>query len=429
MLSSLNASEWYSPARLRRLQAGPLRFLLQHAYAQSPYYRQTFRDRGVVPRQLRTLEDLERLPIISRDVILRHDSTIMARNAQRFHPDTFATGGTTGAPLRFLIDRDTRKLASAVRQRFQRWAGIQPGDRIAEFRHPQSFRHPSGDPDFDTLSRAFPRRNLVRFNTRAIKTDRLAAIAEELSRFRPSAISTNVSPMVALSKYLLAHREYVIRPRVILAGGERLFPEQRQIMSQAFSAPVFETYGNREHVLLGGECERGRLHLAVELSILEIVKDGRPCPPGSMGEVVATNLWNLSFPFIRYAIGDIASLQPDLCPCGRGLPTAQIVGGKILSLLATPQGFIHLSNSVLATPRWRDKIAGIRFYQERRDEVTVQVVRGPSFGQGDEAALVTDLDRVLGSALRIGVQYFDSLEDTPGGKYRYIVSKVPLDLA
>lgn len=424
----LERSQWDPPAKLHRFQARRLRLLLPHVYAQSAFYRHAMAARGIAPRDIRTPDDLDRLPVISRDDILGHDAEIVARNAARFHPQRDATGGTTGAPLQFLLDHDTIMMGRAVRRRFLSWHGIRSGDRIAEFRRPQSFRLPSGDPDYQTLSRFYPGQNLLRFNLRAIRSDRFAEIADELSRFRPEAIRTNPTILVALSTYLLEHSEYQIRPRVIFVGGERVFPEQREIFSRAFSAPVAETYGNREHSLMGGECERGRLHLAAELSIVEILKDGRPCPPGELGELVATNLWNWSFPFVRYAIGDVAAADPGPCPCGRGLPTARIVGGKVLNLLATPQGFLIPSNSIVATPRWQGKIAGIRFYQERREDVTAQVVRGPDYVEADEEALRGDLERAFNGALKVNVEYFDTLEETAGGKFVYVVCKVPLTL-
>ncbi len=427
-LSRLDRTAWSPPARLREFQAGRLRLLVRHAYAQSPYYREAMASRGFSPRDIRTLDDLQRLPVISREEILRHESEFVARNAARFLPHKDATGGTTGAPLEFLVDRDAITIASAVRRRFLGWHGLRPGDRLAEFRRPQSFRLPTGEPDYQTLSRFYPRQNLLRFNLRAIRSDRFSEIAAELVRFRPAAIQTIPTILVALSLYLLNHREYVIRPGAIFAGGERLFPEAREIFSRAFSAPVFETYGNRELALMGGECERGRLHLAAELSIMEILKDGRPCPPGDLGEVVATNLWNRSFPFLRYAIGDVATAEAEPCPCGRGLPTARILGGKVLNLLATPHGFVVPSNSIVATPRWRGKVAGIRLYQERREAVTAQVVRGPGYADADEAALVADLEGAFGGALRVTVEYYDTLEETPGGKYRFVVSTVPVTL-
>lgn len=424
----LERSQRYPPAKMQQFQASRLTPLLRHAYTESPFYREALAVRGIDPRGIRTVDGLDRLPVISRSDILGHDAEIAARNTSRFRPEKDATGGTTGAPLQFLLDRDTIMMGRAVRGRFLGWHGIRPGDRIAEFRRPQSFRLPSGDPDYRTLSRFYPGQNLLRFNVRATRSDRFPEIADELNRFRPEAIRTNPSILVALSQFLLEHSEYQIRPRVVFAGGERVFPEQREIFSRAFAAPVVETYGNREHALMGGECERGRLHLAVELSIVEILKDGRPCSAGELGDLVATNLWNWSFPFLRYAIGDVAAADPGPCACGRGLPTVRIVGGKILNLLATPQGFIVPSNSIVARPKWRGKIAGIRFYQERREDVTAQVVRGPNYAEADEEALRADLERAFNGALKVNVKYFDSLEETAGGKFDYVVCKVPLTL-
>jgi hypothetical protein len=53
------------------------------------------------------------------------------------------------------------------------------------------------------------------------------------------------------------------------------------------------------------------------------------------------------------------------------------------------------------------------------------VVRGAGFGDGDEAALRDELERYLRGRLRVSIVYVDALEQTPGGKHRMVVSKVP----
>jgi phenylacetate-CoA ligase len=257
----------------------------------------------------------------------------------------------------------------------------------------------------------------------------LKIVAGHLARFHPDVIRCGSPTWLAfLALFLLRQRQHTIRPLAVFVGGERLFPDQRELITDAFGVPVVEVYGNWEYVAFGAECERGRLHLDAEMGFVEVLKDGRSCAPGETGQIVATSLWNHSFPFIRYAIGDVGYLEPDPCPCGRGLPTWRIIGGRQKDLLATPDGYLVLPDSLLAAPRWHSKIRGIRFYQDTRHDVLVQVVKGPAFEDGDVVALREDLEHLLHGRLRPSLQFCDSLEQTVGGKYRYIVSKVPVEI-
>jgi len=275
-LSWLSRSEWYSPDRLRALQERRLRTLLNHAYAHCPYYRKEFDTHGVRLAQVQTLNNLAELPILRRQAAVERFDEIRATNAADFEPHRGATSGTSGVRLEFLRDRETASVGNAARARFRAWHGIRFGHRIAEFR---GMVLPSGLPDYATeivyeaTSRTL-RLNLLGF------PQRQARMADAVSQFRPEAVVTGSPAALAhFSLFLLKHPHYQVRPRVVFSGGERLFSDQRNIMREAFEAPVVEGYGNWEYVVFGGECPQGRLHIASEMGIVEIQKGGRPCPP------------------------------------------------------------------------------------------------------------------------------------------------------
>jgi phenylacetate-CoA ligase len=97
-------------------------------------------------------------------------------------------------------------------------------------------------------------------------------------------------------------------------------------------------------------------------------------------------------------------------------------------MLATPQGYLYMPNSVVGSRRWRDKIAAIRFYQEIRTDVVAQVVKGPGFVEADSDLLRQEIEGYMRGRLRVAIQFVDSIEQTAGGKYRLVVSKVPNEM-
>src|SRR5581483_3500329 len=126
----------------------------------------------------------------------------------------------------------------------------------------------------------------------------------------------------------------------VICGAERLYPVDREALVQAFGPAVFETYGCREVMLIGSECERhDGLHLSAENLIVEVIVDGRPARPGETGEVVITDLHNLGMPFIRYANGDLATAMDDsACACGRSLPRIGSIEGRVTETLRDAEG-------------------------------------------------------------------------------------------
>src|SRR6201999_3728609 len=129
----------------------------------------------------------------------------------------------------------------------------------------------------------------------------------------------------------------------------------------AFQAPVFNTYGGREFMLMASECPTHQgLHISADNLILETVDEsGRPVTD-RVGRVLITDLHNLRMPFIRYANGDFATIDSRPCPCGRGLPLLAHIEGREADVIRLADGrsltglyFVHF---------FKD-FPGIRYYQ------------------------------------------------------------------
>jgi phenylacetate-CoA ligase len=305
--------------------------------------------------------------------------------------------------------------------RFEGWHGARWRHRRAEVRsithsdNPTEFLHSHGSP---TL--------VVNISSSQITA---ATAAAALAEFKPEVIATRSPAWLAwLSLYLTEHRSHAVHPRVVFTRGEQLFPEQRQAMIDAFGVPVVDVYATHEFLVFGGECEHGRMHLASEMGIVEVLKEGRAAAAGEAGSVVLTSLWNHSFPFIRYDIGDIACIDGAPCPCGRTLPTWHIIGGRQRDLVATRSGYAYVPAYLLTAPHWRGKIIEFQFLQETRDAVVARIVRGPAFTEADTERLRADLSAYFKGELDVEIVFLDSIGLTAGGKFRFVVSKVPVEV-
>src|SRR5207253_162083 len=155
-----------------------------------------------------------------------------------------------------------------------------------------------------------------------LREDRVPLFLERLNRYRPDVIVAYTNPLYVFAQSLEERRLAPFSPKAIIVGAEKLFPFQRALIEKVFAAPVFETYGSREFMLIGGECDRHEgLHLTAETLLVEVLDDdARPTPEGEEGNVVITDLSNYGMPFVRYVNGDRAVAGWGTCSCGRGLP-------------------------------------------------------------------------------------------------------------
>jgi phenylacetate-CoA ligase len=268
------------------------------------------------------------------------------------------------------------------------------------------------------------------FSSFDMSREREDAFVRELNATRPDVIVAYTNPLYELARSLIRRGVQVYSPRSIVVGAEKLHGFQRELIERAFGAPVFETYGSREFMLIGAECERhAGLHLTQENLRVEVLDDdGRPSAPGAEGNVVITDLYNYGMPFVRYANGDRAIAGGEgACACGRGLALLRQVTGRRLDVLRTPDGrriagefFPHLMKDYPAVARFQ-------VVQEWIDHVDIRVVFGSPMGPAERRHLEGRVREALGPAVRFKLMEVAEIPLTAAGKLRVVVSHVPAD--
>lgn len=166
----------------------------------------------------------------------------------------------------------------------------------------------------------------------------------------------------------------------------------------------------------------------LELSYVEILRNGRRCEAGEVGEIVGTHLGNYSMPLIRYNMNDLASPVGSPCPCGRTTLTFALIGGRGRDIVVTPKGYVVLQNRLISAAISPPlPVEKPQFCQERKDEVLVRIVRGEGYTEDDTGRLIAEIDKTFDGAVKIRWEYVDDIPRTPSGKFPFVVSHVPLE--
>ncbi|MBX3375537.1 MAG: phenylacetate--CoA ligase family protein [Phycisphaeraceae bacterium] len=413
----LERSQWLSSEELRRLQHLRLQALLTCAHEHSEYYRQEWTKLGLHPRTLASLDDLGRWPLIDRETVRKHRSAM--RTGRRVISKS--TGGSTGEPLHFDLDLDSHDRRTAAWHRGYSWAGAGPGTKQL-YLWGTRLDGTRASRLKDRLYHALHRRHVM--SCFDMPRDFAIRFAAELERRKPDAIVAYVNPLYAVARDLdSSGRSLRHRPRSIVVGAEKLHPFQRECIERVFGAPVFETYGSREFMLIGAECDRhSGLHLSAEHLIVEIVDDrGRPASPGHEGEIVVTDLTNLGMPFIRYRTGDRAIAGFDTCPCGRTLPLLRTVVGRQLDIIRTPDGralpgefFPHLMKDFAEVRRFQ-------VVQESPTSLHIRLV-APNLTPEARQKLEQRIRDATGPTLIVRFEPVNDIPLTGAGKLRLVVN-------
>jgi phenylacetate-CoA ligase len=425
----LARTEWMSPADLAGYQDERLRAIVVHAYETVPFYRERFDAIRLKPADVRGQADLPKIPLLTREDV-RHNfarlsSTAPADGSMR----TGHTSGTTGTPLTVGYDRATVWMTYAVFDRHYRWAGLrmsQDGDRIAVARGNVIVPLEQRSPPFWRTNR---RLNQLLLSSFHMSKANLPAYFDALRGFAPAVLDGYPSTLFLLAKYLQSRGEF-FPLKAAVTSSETLYDFQRAVIEERFKCRVFDYYALAERTVFSGECDRHEgHHVSTEYGIAEIVEPGGvPIPAGQEGQLVGTSLHNTAMPLLRYVTNDRSALRAGLCSCGRPLPLMDDVTTKAEDVLTLKDGRL-ISPSVLTHPfKPLDCIEGSQIVQTAPDQVTVRIVAGPAYTDAHTHHLVTELQARLGDDVRIDVVMVPELETRANGKFKWVISHVPLGI-
>ncbi|MES2304380.1 MAG: phenylacetate--CoA ligase family protein [Gemmatimonadota bacterium] len=419
---ALEASQWWTPAQLAALQLERLQALLRTTQATSPWYAEQWRAIGLDAADATSLDAFRRWPVIDRDTI-RANRVAMRSTTPGTRLIAKATGGSSGVPLQFDLDFDSNDRRMAAWHRGYGWAGAAPGTRQWYlWGVPPSSAAEWKKKKVRLYDRLYRRHTESCFDLSEANLPRFVASLEST---RPDAIVAYTNALYTFARMLEASGITPYRPHSIVVGAEKLHDYQRTTIERVFGAPVFETYGSREFMLIGAECDFHQgLHLTMEHLLVEILDDdGHPVHEGEVGNVTITDLTNHGMPFIRYANGDRAIAGGNACGCGRGLPLLREVTGRRLDVLTTPDGR-SLPGEFF--PHILKELASVRQFQVIQDDpaaVTVRLV-APEWRDSDEAWLRREVAATAGIALRLDLERVTDIPLTAAGKLQVVVNRL-----
>ncbi len=422
-LKELEHTQWWPREKLVALQNVRLVGLISAAYQNTAYYRKALAERGLVPQNISTMDDLAKLPVLTRAAVRDNFHALIAENLKPGRMKLGETGGTTGEPLRFMKPGDEGWGWGAYYRGLE-WYGLSSGDKHSLIwgYSPAASRVAS----FLAGTGHFLR-NCAFLNAFDLSEARMAAFASKLKKFQPKAIAGYSSAVYIFAEYVKQSQIQGIRPGLAITTAEKLYDYQRQAIKEAFECDVFQYYGSREVASLGYECPQHHgYHTSMENVVLETVDErGNRVKPGEVGRVLVTDLHNYAMPLIRYELGDLGILSDEACPCGRGLSVIASIEGRMTDVIVCSRGFI--SPVALTTYVFKDMpVRQFQVVQETLDDVRVKVVPGEGFGREETGRIKEALQARMGMGTHVGVELVDDIPPSPSsGKRRVVISKVP----
>jgi phenylacetate-CoA ligase len=399
--------------KLEALRTKKLRAVIRNAYDHVPYYRSLFRQAGLSPDDIRSVEDLKKVPITTKDDVRAAGPREMVADWAHL-PSLVSdrTSGSTGEPMTVYRSKYELMIGGALHFASLVSLGLRSTDRLATLGH--TF----------TIPQWLPRRFRM-YESRVIPSDvPMDEQIRQLKEFQPTVIHTYPSVLGSLIHNLGCPLRDLIRPRIIITGAEVFEEVLRTRVSAHLDAEFFNVYGAVELGRLAWECPTHEgLHLNADHFILECLEDEESA--GLEGAAVAyvTSLYAFAMPFVRYRLGDLTRFLNGRCSCGRSLPLIAPPLGRDNEILSLPSGKML---SPIGFGRILREIPGLnqfRVIQERRDHVVVKVVLANEPDDAVRRQIKEQCLAYIGEPVRLDVQVVEYIRDGP--KFRYVVTKVP----
>ena len=316
---------------LEQVQLERLESMLSRVHRTVPLYRKRFDEVGFDPDDLRSAEDLRRLPFTAKaDLRASYPYGLFAvplRDVVRLH----ASGGTGTAALVMGYTRNDIKTWSNLMARMLVAGGVTKDDVVQI-----TF-------DYGLFTGAFG----VHYGAERLGASVIPISSGNTKRQIAIMQDYKTTVLVSTPSYAVHLAEAVIQAglnanafslRRALVGGEPWSEAMRRRIQETLNVTVTDNYSLSEVMGPGiaGEClERDGLHVNEDHFLVEVIDPATlgPVPPGQPGELVITTLTKEAFPLVRYRTRDLTSLVPEPCPCGRTSVRIRRIEGRTDDML------------------------------------------------------------------------------------------------
>jgi len=389
-MNNNNDIEFRSAGEIAEYQNTRLQEALSYLQKHSPFYQKIFADSGIDITEIRTTDDLVKLPFTEKKDLQLHNKEFLCVTPDKI-VDYITTSGTLGDPVTFgCTDKDLDRLAYNEKKSFS-CAGVKPGNIVQLM---------------TTLDKRFMAGLAYFLGIRALGASiiRVGNGMPELqwdtiNRLKPDTIMCVPSFILRLIEYAEQHNIDYKGSSVkrIIGIGEGLREHDFSLnllgkrLKEKWDVELYATYSSTEMGATFSECPYGcGGHVHPELIIVEIIgEDNKPVADGEIGEVVITTLGVEGMPLLRFRTGDISSKVVEKCRCGRN-------SYRLTPLMGRKNNMIKLKGTTIYPPAINDVLDNTPYI------VNYVVVVRNSFAGTDEVVVKVGVS---------GPQSFDVIKD------------------
>lgn len=398
----------WSSEKINNWQNKHLQQLIQHAYNNTEYYKELFDKNNIKPSEIKTKADLDKLPILTKQIIIDNYERLIPTNIADIHYKKASTGGSTGNPMKYVLDLRSWSYTNA--NNIVNWEKtsyrygmkyISLGSTSINVSTKQSLKH-----------RIFYGiKNKVSLNGINMSDEVCKSYVELLKTKKIRYIYGYASALYLLAKYVKKNKAE-IKVNACFSTSEMLTPHYLEVIVQALNCDVVNCYGARD----GGITAFAHHPDYFEVGYNCIVHTGKK----KVGTAQLTDLFNYAMPLINYELGDDVSL---------GNQSDYKYNGQILSqVLGRSSDVIKLENGrVLTGPGFtilfKDMpVESYAIKQSNTNTLICYIKIKSEFNKKHEKIIHDSLCKQAGPKSIVLIEYIEEFNITKSGKRQYFIN-------
>ena len=424
-IAELLCSQVLTSEELNELQKTKLKALLLESIKNVPSYKPYAYLKDEIENN--PIAALKQIPILEKDYFRDNSENFINEAIDRSNLIPNITGGSTGQPLRFYMDRTTVEHYEAARLRGLSWSGITPGSRSVMIWGNPIELNSMKKRSYHLKERWLKNRIII--PAYSLKSESINQYINRIERYKPEYFYGYASALHAFALLMLKESiSLSFIPKAVVSTAETLHDFQREAIQRAFGCKVINEYGARDAGILAFECECGSMHVTVENAILEVVDSitSEDVPIGQNGTLIVTDLNNLLMPRLRYKLGDNIALSDEACKCNRGLPVMDKIVGRQDDVFLTTNGklvhghvFSHLARSF-------DSVSKFQIIQHAPHSASLYIILHSNSTEAEAELFIRNIEELL-PGTDIDIHFVDDISAGKSGKFRYAIRDFDLE--
>lgn len=423
----IRTTEFLSKLKLEEIQERLLHRILIHASMNVPFYRECLSEKYTnfdVRDIKKSNELLEKFPLIDKNLIRKNLNDFVSKS--KIHRLQATTGGSTGQPLVFYLDRfSTRQREKAFM--FDQWSRV--GYKV-------------GDPIFNVRGRTPPKNKFIvhdRFfniyyaSSFDINESNIDRYLYHMNKIRPQFLHGYPSTIYQLALLFDSmNKKLDFQYKAVFCGSEKLFEFQRNKIESVFNCRVYSWYGHSEYLALGGECEYSKkYHFYPQYGYTELLPTGlKTKDDRKIFELVATGFNNAVMPLIRYRTGDYAILSKSQeCTCGRHYLLIDEIIGREQEFVIDKCGLPISATSLIFGQHYKafEGIESLQINQNKIGEIEIVIVKNENLEDSSLRDMKEKMKSILGVRMTIIFSFSGTIEKSPLGKAKLVNQELDIN--